>query len=288
MVKMEISNALRGQVLVEALPYIQKYSNKIVVIKYGGNAMINEDLKNSVMGDIALLSQVGIKVVLVHGGGPEISDMLNKTGKKSEFVDGLRVTDKETADIVQMVLAGKVNKGLVNKLESLGCKAIGLCGADGHLISAKVKDERLGFVGEITDINPQPILDLLESGYIPVVSTTGFDSEGNIYNINADTAAAGIAGILRAESFISMTDIAGILRDKDDPSTLIPKIYVSDIPELINDGIISGGMIPKIDCCREAIRKGVNKVFIIDGREPHSLLIEILTNEGLGTMFVQG
>ncbi len=284
---MEITNASRGQVLVEALPYIQKYTNKIVVIKYGGNAMINEELKNAVMGDIALLAQVGVKVVLVHGGGPEISDMLNKIGKKSEFVEGLRVTDKETADIVQMVLAGKVNKSLVNKLESLGCKAIGLCGADGHLISAKVKDERLGYVGEITDINPQPILDLLESGYIPVISTTGFDSEGNVYNINADTAAAGIAGILRAESFLSMTDIAGILRDKDDPSTLIPKIYVSDIPELVNEGIISGGMIPKIDCCREAIRRGVNKVFIIDGREPHSLLIEILTDEGLGTMFVQ-
>lgn len=285
---MELSNAKRGQVLVEALPYIQKYTNKIVVIKYGGNAMINEELKNAVMGDIALLAQIGVKVVLVHGGGPEINDMLKKINKKSEFVDGLRVTDKETADIVQMVLAGKVNKGLVNKLESLGGKAIGLCGADGNLITAKVKDERLGFVGEITNINPQPILDLLESGYIPVISTTGFDSEGNIYNINADTAAAGIAGILKAESFISMTDIAGILRDKDDPSTLIPKIYVSDIPELVNDGIISGGMIPKIDCCREAIRRGVNKVFIIDGREPHSLLIEILTDEGLGTMFVQG
>lgn len=286
--KMELSNAKRGQILVEALPYIQKYTNKIVVIKYGGNAMINEDLKNAVMGDIALLAQIGIKVVLVHGGGPEISDMLKKINKKSEFVDGLRVTDKETADIVQMVLAGKVNKSLVNKLESLGGKAIGLCGADGNLITAKVKDERLGFVGEITNINPQPILDLLESGYIPVVSTTGFDIEGNIYNINADTAAAGIAGILKAESFISMTDIAGILRDKDDPSTLIPEIQVSEIPELINDGIISGGMIPKIDCCREAIRRGVKKVFIIDGREPHSLLIEILTDEGLGTMFVQG
>ena len=285
---MELSNAKRGQILVEALPYIQKYTNKIVVIKYGGNAMINEDLKNAVMGDIALLAQIGIKVVLVHGGGPEISDMLKKINKKSEFVDGLRVTDKETADIVQMVLAGKVNKSLVNKLESLGGKAIGLCGADGNLITAKVKDERLGFVGEITNINPQPILDLLESGYIPVISTTGFDSEGNIYNINADTAAAGIAGILKAESFISMTDIAGILRDKDDPSTLIPEIQVSEIPELINDGIISGGMIPKIDCCREAIRRGVSKVFIIDGREPHSLLIEILTDEGLGTMFVQG
>ena len=284
---MELSNALRGQVLVEALPYIQKYSNKIVVIKYGGNAMINEELKNAVMGDIALLSQIGIKVVLVHGGGPEITDMLGKVGKKSEFVDGLRVTDKETADIVQMVLAGKVNKSLVALLGRLGCKAIGLCGADNHLITAEVKDERLGFVGEITDVNAEPILDLLNMGYVPVVSTTGCDNDGNVYNINADTAAAKIAGILGAESFISMTDIAGLLRDKDDASTLIPKVYVSEIPELINDGIISGGMIPKIECCREAIRRGVKKVFIIDGRVPHSLLIEILTDEGLGTMFVQ-
>ena len=286
--KMEISNSQRGKVLVEALPYIQKYSGKTVVIKYGGNAMINEELKNDVMGDIALLSLIGVRVVLVHGGGPEISDMLNKIGKKSEFVNGLRVTDKETADIVQMVLAGKVNKNLVNLLESLGCKAIGLCGADGHLISATVKDEKLGFVGEITDVNPEPINDLLEKGYVPVISTTGFDKNGNVYNINADTAAARIAGVIGAESMISMTDIAGILRDKDDPSTLIPKVYVSDIPQLVNDGIISGGMIPKVDCCREAIRKGVGKVFIIDGRIPHSLLIEILTDEGLGTMFVQG
>lgn len=285
---MDISNTLRAQVLVEALPYIQKYSNKIVVIKYGGNAMINEELKNAVMGDIALLSLIGIKVVLVHGGGPEITDMLTKVGKKSEFVNGLRVTDKETVDIVQMVLAGKVNKSLVALLGRLGCKAVGLCGADSHLISAKVKDEKLGFVGEITDVNPQPILDLLEMGYVPVISTTACDEEGNIYNINADTAAAKIAGVLNAESFISMTDIAGILRDKDDPSTLIPKIYVSDISQLVNEGVISGGMIPKIDCCGEAIRRGVNKVFILDGRVPHSLLIEILTDEGLGTMFVQG
>ncbi len=284
---MELSNALRGQVLVEALPYIQKYSDKIVVIKYGGNAMINEELKDAVMGDIALLSQIGIKVVLVHGGGPEITDMLGKIGKKSEFVDGLRVTDKETADVVQMVLAGKVNKSLVALLGRLGCKAIGLCGADNHLITAEVKDERLGFVGEITDINPEPIMDLLNMGYVPVISTTGCDNDGNVYNINADTAAAKIAGILGAESFISMTDIAGLLRDKDDASTLIPKVYVSEIPELINEGIISGGMIPKIECCREAIRRGVKKVFIIDGRVPHSLLIEILTDEGLGTMFVQ-
>ena len=285
---MELSNALRGQVLVEALPYIQKYSNKIVVIKYGGNAMINEDLKNAVMGDIALLSLIGVKVVLVHGGGPEINDTLAKIGKKSEWVDGLRVTDKETVDVVQMVLAGKVNKSLVALLGRLGSKAIGLCGADGQLIKAKVKDERLGYVGEITEINPEPILDLLENGYVPVISTTACDDEGNIYNINADTAAAKIAGVLKAECLISMTDIAGILRDKDDPSTLIPKIYVSDIPQLIHEGIISGGMIPKIDCCGEAIRRGVNKVFILDGTVPHSLLIETLTDEGLGTMFVQG
>ncbi len=285
---MEVSNFDRSQILVQALPYIQKYYNKIVVIKYGGNAMINEDLKNAVMGDIALLSLIGVKVVLVHGGGPEINEMLGKIGKKSEWLDGLRVTDKETVDVVQMVLAGKVNKSLVALLGRLGCKAVGLCGADGHLISAKVKDERLGYVGEITDINPEPILDLLEKGYVPVVSTTGCDADGNVYNINADTAAAKIAGVLKAESFISMTDIAGILRDKDDPSTLIPKIYVSDIPQLINEGIISGGMIPKIDCCGEAIRRGVKKVFVLDGRVPHSLLIEILTDEGLGTMFVQG
>ena len=285
---MEITNNLRGQVLVEALPYIQKYSNKIVVIKYGGNAMINEDLKNAVMGDIALLSLIGVKVVLVHGGGPEINDTLAKIGKKSEWVDGLRVTDKETVDVVQMVLAGKVNKSLVALLGRLGSKAIGLCGADGQLIKATVKDERLGYVGEITEINPEPILDLLEKGYVPVISTTACDDDGNIYNINADTAAAKIAGTLKAECMISMTDIAGILRDKDDPSTLIPKIQVSEIPQLIHEGIISGGMIPKIDCCGEAIRRGVKKVFVLDGTVPHSLLIETLTDEGLGTMFVQG
>ena len=285
---MEISNLLRGQVLVVALPYIQKYSTTIVVIKSGGHAMLNEELKNAVMGDVALLSLIGIKVVLVHGGGPEINEMLGRIGKKSEWLDGLRVTDKDTVAVVQMVLAGKVNKSLVALLGRLGCNAIGLCGADGHLITAKVKDERLGYVGEITDVNPAPILDLLEKGYVPVISTTACDSEGNIYNINADTAAAKIAAALKAESFISMTDIAGILRDKDAPSTLIPKIYVSDIPQLVHEGIISGGMIPKIDCCGEAIRRGVKKVFILDGTVPHSLLIETLTDEGLGTMFVQG
>ncbi len=285
---MEINHAQRAQVLVEALPYIQKYYNKIVVIKYGGNAMINEELKEAVMGDIVLLSLIGVKVVLVHGGGPEITDMLSKVGKKTEFVDGLRVTDKETVDIVQMVLAGKINKNLVNLLQCKGGKAIGLCGIDGHMIKATPKKAELGYVGEITDVNVSPILDVLEKGYIPVVSTIGYDDLGNSYNINADTAAARIAGQLKCESFISMTDIAGILRDKDDPSTLISKIYVSEAPQLVSEGVISGGMIPKIECCIEAIRRGVKKVFIIDGRVPHSILIETLTNAGIGTMFVTG
>lgn len=285
---MDMTNAQRAQVLIEALPYIQKYNNKIIVVKYGGNAMIDEDLKKAVMGDIALLSLIGIKVVLVHGGGPEITDMMNRVGKKAEFVDGLRVTDAETAELVQMVLAGKVNKSLVNLIQCIGGKAIGLSGMDGHLIEAKQADPRLGFVGEITNINVEPIMDLLEKGYIPVVSTVGCDDEGNVYNINADTAAARIAGILKAESLISMTDISGILMDKDDPSTLISKIYVSDTPQLMTQGIISGGMIPKVACCTEAIRRGVKKVFIIDGRVPHSILIEILTDAGIGTMFVGG
>ena len=281
-----ISNAQRAEVLTQALPYIQKYYNKIVVIKYGGNAMINEELKDAVMGDIVLLSLIGIKVVLVHGGGPEISDMLKRVGKESRFENGLRVTDKETAEIVEMVLAGKVNKSLVSLLQSKGGNAIGLSGMDGYLIKAKQLDPKLGFVGEITDINTKPITDMLDCGYIPVVSTVGVDDEGNIYNINADTAAARIAGMLKAESMISMTDIAGILRDKDDPSTLIEKINVSEAPLLMADGIISGGMIPKVECCVEAIRNGVKKVFILDGRVPHSILIEILSDKGLGTMFV--
>ena len=283
---MKISNADRAKILTEALPYIKQYSGKILVIKYGGNAMINEELKSAVMGDIVLLSLIGVKVVLVHGGGPEISDMLKRVGKKSEFIDGLRVTDKETVDIVQMVLAGKVNKSLVSYIGGIGGKAIGLCGTDGLMIKAKVKDEKLGFVGEITDINEEPITDLLDRGYIPVISTIGCDDDGNIYNINADTAASKIAGKLKAEGFISMTDIPGLLRDKDDESTLIPVVNVSDAPRLIHEGIISGGMIPKIDCCTEAIRQGVKKVFIIDGRVAHSILIEVLTDEGLGTMFI--
>ena len=285
---MEINNAQRAQILVEALPYIQKYYNKIIVVKYGGNAMINEELKEAVMGDIVLLSLIGIKVVLVHGGGPEITDMLSRVGKKTEFVNGLRVTDQESVDIVQMVLAGKINKNLVNLLQTKGGKAIGLCGIDGHMIKATMLDERLGYVGEITDVNVEPILDVLEKGYIPVISTVGYDDEGHSYNINADTAAARIAGQLKAESLISMTDIDGILRDKNDPSTLISKIYVSEAPQLVREGIISGGMIPKINCCIEAIRQGVGKVFVIDGRIPHAILIETLTDEGIGTMFVSG
>ena len=282
------TTAQRAEILTQALPYIQKYYNKIIVIKYGGNAMINDELKEAVMGDIVLLSLIGIKVVLVHGGGPEITEMLGKVGKKSEFVNGLRVTDQETVDIVQMVLAGKVNKNLVNQLQCKGGKAIGLCGLDGHMIRAKKVDEQLGFVGEITDVNVAPIVDVLEKGYIPVVSTVGYDMDGNTYNINADTVAARIAGELKAECLISMTDIVGLCRDKDDPSTLIPKVAVSDAPKLIRDGVISGGMIPKINCCIEAIRRGVHKVFIIDGRIPHAILIEILTDEGIGTMFVSG
>ncbi len=283
-----MTNAQRAEVLTQALPYIQKYTDKIIVVKYGGNAMINDELKDAVMGDIVLLSLIGIKVVLVHGGGPEITQMLKAVGKESQFVNGLRVTDKETVDIVQMVLAGKVNKNLVNLLHHKGGKAVGLCGIDGHMIEAEVLNPKLGFVGEITKVNVEPITDVLEKGYIPVISTVGCDKEGNVYNINADTAASKIAGILGAESLISMTDIEGILRDKDDPSTLISKIVVNEAPKLVEEGVISGGMIPKVECCIDAINSGVRKVFIIDGRIPHSILIETLTNEGIGTMFVRG
>ena len=284
---LNITNAQRAEILTQALPYIQKYYGKIVVIKYGGNAMINEDLKQQVMEDIVLLSLVGVKVVLVHGGGPEITETLKKVGKETQFVDGLRVTDKETAEIVQMVLAGKINKSLVNLLGTKGGRAMGISGIDDHLIEADIKDERLGFVGKITNVNVQPILDLLENGYIPVVSTIGCDKKGNVYNINADTAAAYIAGALSAESLISMTDIAGILKDKDNPDSLIPYIDIKDAVELFNSGIISGGMIPKVECCIDAIHRGVRKVFIMDGRIPHSLLIETLTDEGAGTMVVE-
>jgi acetylglutamate kinase len=283
---MDITNAQRASILVEALPYIQEYTGKIAVIKYGGNAMIDEEKKDSVMRDIVLLNLIGVKVVLVHGGGPEITEMLRRVGKESRFVNGLRVTDQETVEIVQMVLAGKVNKSMVNLIQNKGGKAIGLSGMDGHLIEATIRDPELGYVGEITSVNVQPLLDMLDRGYIPVVSTLGCDNEGNVYNINADTAAAKIAGALRAECLISMTDICGILRDKDDPSTLIPEIGVSEAPALVQQGIINGGMIPKVECCINAIHWGVQKVFILDGRIPHAILIETLTDEGLGTMFV--
>ena len=278
------SNAERAEVLTQALPYIKKHTNKIVVIKYGGNAMINEQLKQQVMEDIVLLWLIGVKVVLVHGGGPEINDLMNKLGKKAEFVDGLRVTDKETVDIVQMVLAGKVNKTLVNLLEMKGGKAMGISGMDGRLIEAEIKDERLGYVGKITKVHISPVVDLLEKGYIPVISTIGCDKKGNAYNINGDTAAAYIAGALGAQRLIMMTDIDGILRDKDDTSTLISDLTLTEIEQLKKEGVISGGMIPKVDCCVEAIYKGVKNVVIMDGRVPHSILMELLTDEGAGTM----
>ena len=282
------SNAQRAEVLTAALPYIRRYNGKCVVVKYGGNAMINQQLKEQVMEDIVLLWLIGVKVVLVHGGGPEISETMAKLGKKPEFVDGLRVTDKETVDIVQMVLAGKVNKTLVNMLEMKGGKAMGISGIDGRLIEADFKDERLGYVGDITNINIQPVTDLLEKGYIPVISTVACDEDGNIYNINGDTAAARVAGALEAERLIMMTDIAGILRDKDDPSTLIPKITVEEAKSLYKQNVISGGMIPKVDCCIDALNHGVNNVVIMDGRIPHSILMELLTDEGAGTMVTKG
>ncbi len=278
------SNAQRAEVLTQALPYIRQYNGKVVVIKYGGNAMINQELKEQVMEDIVLLWLIGIKVVLVHGGGPEISELMQKLDKKATFVDGLRVTDKETVDIVQMVLAGKVNKTLVNLLEMNGGNAMGISGMDGRLIEAQVKDPRLGFVGEVTDIHIDPVTDLLEKGYIPVVSTVGCDKEGNAYNVNGDTAAAAIAGALQAERLIMMTDIAGILQDKDDPNTLIREITLEEAERLCSDGVVSGGMIPKVQCCIDAIHQGVKNVIIMDGRVPHSILMEILTDEGAGTM----
>ena len=284
---MELTNAQRAQVLIHALPYIQKYYDKVIVVKYGGNAMINEELKDAVMGDIVLLSLIGIKVVLVHGGGPEITETMKKVGKESVFLDGLRVTDKETAELVQMVLAGKINKGLVNLLEVKGGRAMGLSGMDDRMILCEKKDERLGYVGKITNVNVTPITDLLEKGYIPVVSTVGCDKEGNVYNINADTAAAYIAGAMQAECLITLTDIAGILRHAENPDTLIPALDIQEAHELFANGVISGGMIPKVECCIEAINHGVKKVFIMDGRVPHSILIETLTDEGAGTMVVR-
>ncbi len=284
----DFTNIERAEVLTQALPYIKRYTGKVVVVKYGGNAMVNEQLKQQVMQDIVLLWLIGVKVVLVHGGGPEINDLTARLGKKPEFVDGLRVTDKETVDIVQMVLAGKVNKTLVNLLEMHGGKAIGISGMDGRLIEAKVKNEKLGFVGEITHIHIKPVEDLLEKGYIPVISTLGCDRKGNTYNINGDTAAAHIAGALNAERLILMTDVAGILRDKDDPATLIPELTIAQAEELFQNGVISGGMIPKVECCVEAIGKGVKNAIIMDGRVSHAILMELLTDEGAGTMVTGG
>ena len=281
---LNINNHQRAEILTQALPYIQKYHDKIIVVKYGGNAMISEDLKMQVMEDIVLLWLIGVKPVLVHGGGPEISEMLKKVGKESVFVEGLRVTDKETAEIVQMVLAGKINKHLVNLLGEYGGNAVGISGIDGHLIEAKVKDERLGFVGEITKVNVQPVFDLIEKGYIPVVSTVGCDNEGNVYNINADTAASFIAGAMKAERLITMTDIPGILRDVNDPDSIIKRVNTEEARQLFREGVISGGMIPKVECCIEAIEKGVRRVTILDGRVPHAVLLELLTDEGAGTL----
>ena len=275
----DFSNAERAEILTQALPYIKRYVGKIVVVKYGGNAMINEDLKEQVMGDIVLLQLIGVKIVLVHGGGPEISELMEKLGKKPEFVDGLRVTDKETVDIVQMVLSGKVNKTLVNLLEARGGHAIGLSGMDGSMITAQVRDPRLGYVGRVTDVNIKPVTE----GYIPVISTVGSDHDGNAYNINGDTAAAFIAGALGAERLIMMTDIDGILRDRSDPASLISELTVEEVAQLTESGVISGGMIPKVECCLEALREGVKNVVILDGRVPHSILMELLTNEGAGT-----
>ena len=285
--EIKVTNAQRAEILTQALPYIKEYYGKTIVIKYGGNAMINEQLKEQVMEDIVLLHLIGVNVVLVHGGGPEITDTLAKIGKESKFVGGLRVTDKETVDVVQMVLAGKINKTLVNKLEINGGRAIGISGLDGHMIKAEMKNEELGYVGKITEVDVTPINDLIEKGYIPVVSTIGCDDKGNVYNINADTAAAFIAGNMRAERLITMTDIEGILKDKNDPHSVIPEIDIKGCYELFETGIIGGGMIPKVECCIDAIRKGVKTVTILDGRVPHALLIEMLTNEGAGTMVVE-
>ena len=280
-----IDNEMKAKTIAEALPYIQLYRKKTIVVKYGGNAMINEELKEAVMHDLVLLSTVGIKVVLVHGGGPAINETLDKIGVESKFSNGLRVTDKETVDVVQMVLAGKVNKDLVCKIGNLGGHAIGLSGMDGNMIKCKPLDSEHGYVGEIVETNMDVIKEVLANNFIPVISTIGYDENGNCYNINADTVAAQIAGDLKAAALISMTDIVGLLRDVHDESTKIQRVLISDIPALIADGIIKGGMIPKIDSMTQAIRNGCEKAFIIDGRVPHSILMELLTDEGLGTMF---
>ncbi|MGN1432968.1 MAG: acetylglutamate kinase [Ruminococcus sp.] len=277
----------RAKVLIQAMPYIKKYTGETIVVKYGGNAMINEDLKSAVMSDLVLMQLVGINVVLVHGGGPEINAMLDAVGKESRFENGMRVTDKETIDIVQMVLAGKVNKSLVQLLESHGGKALGFCGLDGRLLMAEklISSVDLGYVGEIKEVNPAPLNNAMQNGYIPIVATVAGGYDGNVYNINADLAAAQIAAKLGAKKLILMTDIRGLLRDVNDDDSLISVVNVSEVPMLKRDGIIKGGMIPKIDCCVEAVRNGVNRAHIIDGRLEHSILLELFSDEGIGTMF---
>lgn len=284
----KIPTGLKAEILIQALPYIQQYNNKIVVVKYGGNAMINGELKDAVMTDLVLLSLVGINVVLVHGGGPEISEMLGRMGKESKFINGLRYTDRETVDVVQMVLAGKVNKSLVQLIQRHGGRAIGLCGLDGGMIKAKkhAGDVDLGYVGDIESVDISIIKDAISMGYIPIISTVGGGENGEVYNINADTAASRIASCLNAEKLLLMTDVRGLLRDKDDENSLISSVNVSSVNSLKQQGIISGGMIPKVDCCVEAVRRGVKRTYIIDGRIPHSILIEIFSDDGIGTMFI--
>jgi acetylglutamate kinase len=286
MLAMVLANTQRAEILTQALPYMKKYNNKIVVIKYGGNAMIDDALTGQVMKDIVLLHQVGVKVVLVHGGGPDINDTLEKMNIKSSFSGGLRVTDKATVEVVQMVLAGKTNKNLVNMIQKNGGSAVGLSGIDGGMIKAEKKDDRLGFVGEIVMVNPDLILHSLENSYIPVISTVGYDDDGNVYNINADTAAARIASSLNAESFILLTDVKGIYKDIKDESSFIPEITSIGLSELIEQGCVSEGMIPKAECCINAISAGVKKVFIIDGTLPHAIIIEMFTEEGVGTLIL--
>ena len=282
----DISNAMRAQILTAAVPYIKQYTDQYVVVKYGGNAMIDEELKKSVMKDLLLLQLVGVKVVLVHGGGPAINHTLEAMQIESHFANGLRVTDEATMDVVQMVLAGKVNKGLVADLTDLGGKAIGLCGVDGNMIQVHKQNEELGYVGSVDTIDTSIIHDVISRGYIPVISSIGMGADGKTYNINADTVAAKIAGALKAETMVAMTNIDGVLKDVHDPESLISKITVAEAEQLKADGIIAGGMIPKVDCCLEAIEAGAQKVFIINGEIPHAILIELLTDEGLGTMFV--
>ena len=282
-----LKTPMQAQVLISALPYIQKYTGKVVVVKYGGNAMINPELKKAVMSDIVLLSLIGIRVVLVHGGGPEITETLKALGKESRFVGGLRYTDAETAEVVQMVLAGKINKDLVSLISQCGGKALGFCGIDAGMIKCRKLDNGtdLGFVGEIVDIDPQPLANAIYNRYIPVVATVGTDENGQVYNINADTAAAEIAAALGAENLIALTDIRGLMRDVSDPESMIPNVKLSEVPALIEQGIISGGMIPKVESCVNALENGVKKAVMIDGRIPHSILIEMFSDEGIGTLF---